>query len=533
MAPVQTIFFIVVLIFAALTLAAELRRDLMMMQQNSYRIDRYRRWLKASGDTTSMWRLAAMCVFLASLVAFTRAEWSMTLIGIYSSCAYIWLASIKYKKPLVWTNRARRIYIVDIAIVISVCTIVCVLDASNAAERLFVASAVLIGLLCASHIVTMASIVILQPIEKSINRKYFNDAQRILNSMPGLKVIGITGSYGKTSTKHYLHRILSESFEVLMTPGSYNTTLGVVRTIREMMQPYTEVFICEMGAKQPGDIKEICDLVQPTIGIITAVGPQHLESFKTVERVRDTKFELIDSLPSDGFAVVNNDFAPAAGREVDNVECVRYAITNVDSHSYRAVDIKYSSLGTTFCIVCPDGELLPLRTRLVGECNISNLLAAVIVALHLGVPKPKIRQAVERIEQVEHRLNIKRIPDGLTIIDDAFNSNPTGSKMALDVLKSMTEGKRIVITPGMIELGDKQDELNREFGVAIAQSVDIAIIVGEYNRAAITEGIENAGCQPPQVYTVDKFTDAQQLLTTISSPGDTVLYENDLPDTFK
>ena len=143
---------------------------------------------------------------------------------------------------------------------------------------------------------------LLSPVERHINRHYYRDAEHRLQAMPGLKVIGITGSYGKTSTKHYLETILSEHFDVLMTPGSYNTTMGVIRTVREYLKPYHEVFIVEMGAKQRGDIKEICDLVHPGIGIITAVGEQHLESFKSIENVQATKFELVDSLPAGGLA---------------------------------------------------------------------------------------------------------------------------------------------------------------------------------------------------------------------------------------
>ena len=137
---------------------------------------------------------------------------------------------------------------------------------------------------------------------------YINDAKQMLAQMPDLKIIGITGSYGKTSTKHYLNRILSEQFDVLMTPGSFNTPMGVVRTVREMMKPYYYVFIVEMGAKQLGDIKEICDIVHPEIGIVTAVGEQHLESFKSIENVQRTKFELVEALPENGFAVLNDDF---------------------------------------------------------------------------------------------------------------------------------------------------------------------------------------------------------------------------------
>jgi len=386
---------------------------------------------------------------------------------------------------------------------------------------------------CFSHLFLLAANYLLKPVEKHINDKYYNDAKRILASMPDLKIIGVTGSYGKTSTKHYLNRILAEHFDVMMTPGSYNTTMGVIRTIREYLKPYNEVFIVEMGAKQPCDIKEICDLVHSEIGIVTAVGEQHLESFKTIENVQRTKFELVDSLPADGLAVINDDFPFVANRKVNNVECIRYAVTATDAAEYTAEDITYSPTGTTFNLITPSGEKIEFKTRLVGECNVSNLLAAIIVGLRLGVPVGKIRYAVSQIEQVEHRLNMKRTPGGITIIDDAFNSNPTGSKMALDVLAMMTQGKRIVVTPGMIELGDRQSELNEAFGVKIANCADVAIVVGEYNREAIVAGIESVTPRTAKIHKVNSFAEAQTLLATMLRPGDTILYENDLPDTFK
>ncbi len=288
-----------------------------------------------------------------------------------------------------------------------------------------------------------------------------------------------------------------------------------------------------MGAKEVGDIKVICDLVHPQIGIVTAVGPQHLETFKTIENIQGTKFELVDSLPSDGFAVVNNDFDLIEKRGVDNVDCCRYAVSNTDAARMVAENISYSASGTDFTAKCADGWTLDLHTRLVGECNISNLLAAVAVARHLGVSDEKIKYAVGEIEQVEHRLNIKRAPGGTVVIDDAYNSNPVGSAMALDVLSGMTTGRRIVVTPGMVELGERTYELNRAFGEKIAGTSDIAVIVCKYNRDAILEGIKSKGMDAEAIYTVDNFAEAQKLLSTILKSGDTVLYENDLPDTYK
>ena len=248
--------------------------------------------------------------------------------------------------------------------------------------------------------------------------------------------------------------------------------------------------------------------------------------------MQNTKFELIDALPSDGLGVVNDDFEYVANRKVENVKCVRYAVNETANATYTATDIVYDETGTSFKVV-GNGKELALHTRLVGECNISNLIAAVIIALQLEVPDEKIRYAVEKIEQVEHRLNLKRTPGGITIIDDAFNSNPTGSKMAMDVLSRFNKGKRIVITPGMIELGEKQYELNEALGVKIAECADVAIIVGEYNKEALLSGIKQGNMNNKNVHAVASFNEAQRVLATIAKAGDTVLYENDLPDTFK
>lgn len=510
---------------SAIALLIVYKRDLLMLQLNSYRNERYVRWFNNSNESTTTNRILC-CVALFAILVRQFPFYGMGSMAIICvAIVGISLLRVKYKKPLVFTSRAKRIY----GVMIALSTIIA---GGLSFFGLYWTSVALLVMLVVSPMILLLANILLSPVEKSINKKYYNDAARILKSMPDLQIIGVTGSYGKTSTKHYLYRILQEKFDVVMTPGSYNTTMGVIRTVREYLKPYNEVFIVEMGAKQPGDIKEICDLVKPQIGIVTAVGEQHLESFKTVERVQQTKFELIDSLPADGLAIVNDDFEYVANREVNNVKIIRYGVRNTENCSYVAKDIVVTARGTSFTVVYPDGEI-KLQTRLVGECNISNLVAAVAAAINLGVEPQKIAYAVEKIEQVEHRLNMKTTAGGVVIIDDAFNSNPTGSKMALEVLGSFTDGKRVVVTPGMIELGDRQSELNREFGRAIAKNCDIAIIVGEYNREAIVSGILEAGFPEENIIEAATFTEAQSRLLPMLKAGDAVLYENDLPDTFK
>ena len=519
------------ILFAASALfvvAVMLRFDMQMMQQNSYRNERYLKWFRLNSEYMNTARLFCLVCLVAAMTPFALGSWYVVaILAVVLAGVGVNILRRKSKKPLVFTRRVQRLYFSELALIVAALAVIYAAFGSTHYVALAATAVATV-----SYAVTMGVNWLLKPVERAISNGYVNDAKRRLASKPDMIVVAITGSYGKTSTKHYLNRILSEKYSVLMTPGSFNTPMGVVRTVREMMQPYNDLFIVEMGAKNIGDIKEICDIVHPQMGIVTAVGAQHLESFKTIENVQRTKFELVDALPADGFAVVNNDFQYVANREVNNVVCKRYSVGENSSGDYRAVNISYSAQGTTFTIQ-GEGSAITLTTKLVGECNISNLMAAVIMALHLGVPEQKIKYAVSKIEQVEHRLNVKRTPSGITIIDDAFNSNPDGSRMALDVLGGMQGGKRIVITPGMIELGDKQEYFNERFGEHIAGTCDVAIVVGQYNRDAIVRGIRAGGMAEENIITVDTFAQAQQTMLGFARAGDTVLYENDLPDTFK
>ena len=509
-------------------------RDLQMLQQNSYRNERYSRWITTSGDTLSPRRLLNAALFILMISMFAQSIFVVGIVLAIMAIECVVIMTRKSKKPLVFTKRVWRLFASVNLLTWLVAALAAIFYSSADSIGILHTFALVMMLATAlSSAITLGVNCLLKPVEKAINNRYINDARRILAQMPGMTVVGITGSYGKTSTKHYLYRILSEKYSVLMTPGSFNTPMGVVRTVREMLQPYNNLFIVEMGAKNIGDIREICDIVHPQYGIVTAVGEQHLESFKTIENVQRTKFELIDALPADGFGVLNNDFPYVANRPVKNVEVKRYTVKPADGSDYHAEDVTYSARGTSFKVV-GEGKSIELTTRLVGECNISNLIAAVIMAMRLGVPDSKIQYAVSKIEQVEHRLNVKRTPGGITIIDDAFNSNPDGSRMALDVLAGMTGGRRIVITPGMIELGQKQEHYNELFGEHIAETCDVAIIVGEYNREAILSGIKRKQQSAKlDVRTAATFAEAQKIMLGLAKAGDTVLYENDLPDTFK
>ena len=494
--------------------------DIHMFQLASYRNSRYFRWL-VPGNIITIKRLFAVAMLAA---VFIPGYFGCGFAAGVTAAAWFYCFSEKFKTPLVYTMRVKRLFATDIILFAAIAALA-VLFAGAWAMAIIGAALVL------SNFIMLLANFINTPIEKAINRYYYNDAKRIIESNRNLIVIGVTGSFGKTSTKNYLAGVLAEKYNVLVTPGNFNTLLGVIRTIREQLRPYHQVFIVEMGAKQANDIKEICDLVHPTIGIVTAVGEMHLETFKTIENIQDTKFELINSLPADGLGVINNDSHCISSYKGIKSQCklIRYAV-EADG-DYKATDVKYGANGVSFTL--NGGE--QFGSRLLGVGNLLNILAATAVADYLGVPTNKQKNAIARLQPVEHRLSMK-VSNGITVLDDAYNSNPQGAKMALGVLKGFAVGdgnKRIVITPGFVEMGARQAQANKELGRTIAESCDYAIVVNATNRDAIRSGIEEGGMAAEKYFLADSLNHAHAHLAQILKAGDVVLYENDLPDNFK
>ena len=396
-----------------------------------------------------------------------------------------------------------------------------------------VLAVVLMELVCAVHLprlLALASILV-QPIETAVKNWYFNDARRKLAGYTDMVKIGITGSYGKTSAKVILATILSEKYKTMATPSSYNTPMGVTRVIREQLDASYQVFIAEMGARHVGDIAEMCRLVAPRWGLLTSVGPQHLETFGSLDKVAKTKYELIDALPADGMG-----FFPS-----DNEICVSLyqntqkpkALFGIEGEGLymTARDIEHGAEGGSFMLVGPDGATVRCRTKLLGRHNIQNILGCAAVAYALGLTLEEIARGVAKAEPVEHRLQLIPTTNGITVIDDAFNSNPSGARAALDVLKSFP-GRKIIITPGLVELGETEAAENEAFGRAMAGAVDVAILVAR-NGEAMRRGLVAAGYDEGNIFCVGSLSAATAALGSISRSGDVVLFENDLPDHYE
>jgi len=524
-------------------------RFMHMLQLESYQTPMYLKWVKKHGfkDQLPLMLVFLICLLLDGALLFVsrsmgerlpldtfllgRAVVRLLYAGLVLFVAFTWKRQPR-KKPLAMTARAKRLLTALVVLCIPVCgysLVVRTYGIVTPAQYLLLRAGMYLPALLLPYLVALANVVML-PVENGIKRHYFNDAKKKLAARPDLVRVGITGSYGKTSTKFILGAMLSEKYKTLVPPHSYNTPMGLTRVVREQLEPDHEVFVAEMGARYVGDIEELCELVRPGIGLITSVGKQHLETFGSLENIVNTKYELIASLPTDGAAFFNGD------NELCRAMYARCPLkkkflfgTEGDDLTMRAVRVSAGPKGSTFTLLSSSGEAVECTTPLLGRHNIVNITGCAAVAKYLGVSMEQIAEAVSRLQPVEYRLQL--IPGPVTVINDAFNSNPEGAKVAMEVIRSFP-GRKIVVTPGMVELGEEEEALNEAFGRDIAVSADFAILVGEKRTAPIRRGLLNAGFPQESIFTVHTLAQATEVLGHLTQPGDVVIFENDLPDNY-
>lgn len=505
------------------------KHALHMFQQNRYELTRYSQWIEVNIEGGA--RRAAIPAALIVAVAFAciplETSAILVLCMVLAGVLAVWLfqreRKQQYVKPLVYTKRVQRqIFVMVLLYVLT--------------QTLFLVNYRRITLwmmLAFSYFGPWVLIYpmgfLTSPVENAVKRWYVKKTKALLDTYTNLIKVGITGSYGKTSTKNIMGAVLGERYNTLITPASYNTPMGITRTIREYLKPIHEVFVCEMGADHVGDITELMKFVEPSIGVVTSIGPQHLQTFKTQDNIIHEKMQMIELLPKDGLGVLNYDNEFIRNYPIHNSVRVVTCAIRWEKADYRAVHLSFSPAGTSFDVV-HEGEVIPFETRLLGELNILNILFAVAVAREMHVSWELIQRGVRSMKQVEHRLEQKRI-NGRMFLDDAFNANPTGAAMALSVL-SMMPARRWVVTPGMIELKERQDELNRAFGAQMKGKADEVILVGRHQTAAIQEGLRLSGFDMKHVRVVDCEKEAFAILWQEASSEDTILLENDLPDAF-
>lgn len=452
----------------------------------------------------------------------TASAWDLIICSALITAGLFFCKNQPAKKALVFTPRVIRMCVTSAVLYFGITAAIIIFLYKNCLN---------LAVLCLWQIFSLFMPIMAntvnKPIEKAINSHYINDAKRIINELPNLTAIGITGSYGKTSTKFYLNKLLSAKYNVLMTPESYNTTMGVVKTVRGSLNATYDCFICEMGAKGVGEIKEICDIVHPKHSMITSIGAQHLETFKSMDNIIKTKFEIADCI-TDGTVFLNYDNEFIRNRKTDK-NVVSYGFSA--DYDYYADNISVSVKGTSFTVHHGE-ESADFSTKLIGTHNVQNILGAIAVSHKLGVSFNELKMPVRRLEAVPHRMEIID-KGGSVIIDDAFNSNPSGAKAALDALGLM-EGHKILVSPGMVELGEKEYELNKEFGKQAAAVCDFVIAVGEKQAVPIVDGLKEAGYPEAKTFVAKNLNEALAKCDTLKTGGakKIILLENDLPDNY-
>ncbi len=434
--------------------------------------------------------------------------------------ALLWVPPRGRKGSLAMTGRAWRILCVYLALVFLAGLALAPSAALGVVSGLVAACLSPLGLALAN--------LLLGPVQMAMNAVYAADARaRVVRS--GARVVAVTGSYGKTTTKEALASVLATRFRVFRPRGSVNTPMGLAREVREKVSPGLEYLVVEMGAFGEGEIRQLARMVPPHVAVLTRIGPAHLERFGSLEAVARAKYELVEAVPDGGYAVFNADdpVLERLARVTARVRAVLYGLEERPGLLCTARDVSVGPGGTTFTLVSPGGER-KVATRLLGLHNVSNLLAAACVGIEEGLSLEEVVQGLARVEPVPHRLELKA-SGGVVVLDDSYNSNPEGAREALRVLGLLPARRRILVTPGMVELGEKQFQENAALGEEASRVCDLVVVVGLPNREALLEGLGRGGGER-KARIFETLIQASSFLKEELRPGDAVLFENDLPE---
>ena len=456
-----------------------------------------RRWWTATG-----WNIATLLAVLIGVIGmwwWQPLGWTCLLLVV----APLGLSMRGTSSPLQWTARLRRLAVLSALISLLVVAASLITDHPGWAVVLSVSLPIVVDL----------SLAILAPIERALGERWVTSARGKLASS-GARVVAITGSYGKTTTKGYVQHLLSARLATVSTPGSFNNRMGLARAINEQLTPGTEVFVAEMGTYGKGEIAELCEFVPPDLSVITSIGPVHLERFGSEEAIVDAKSEIFANAP---VVVLNVDHPSLAG------------LADREGATRKVIRASGSDVGAEVSVV--DG-VLRVAGQTVGsvgpEVFAPNLAIAAAIASHFGVPNGEIAPRLATLPVPPHRGQVSTSELGFMIIDDTYNSNPAGAAAALELLCAMPgEGRRVVVTPGMVELGDCQFDENQAFAKAVAARTSDLVVVGLTNRRPLVEGARDGAAA---VSVLSSRQEAVEWVRSRLGPGDAVLYENDLPD---
>lgn len=465
----------------------------------------------------------AGCYFLSS-----RIFWGF-LTSLFFCIAEVALYFVeetpRKKKPFRYTRRAVR-GLVAVAVVSSAAVTVAIALVNANVDDEYLRYPVFFGLSLAFPLLFAAVMSVVNVFERLNNLRYEKKTRRALRADRDLIRIGITGSFGKTSVKNALTAMLSVRFNVLATPESYNTPMGIAKTVKNLDATH-DVFIAEMGARRRGDIGKLMRLVRPSHTVLTGVNEQHLETFGSREAILREKLKILDVNAEDGVCIVNDALAQVP-RVAENRNGNIVLAGKEESSPVHYSDVAVCENGSVFTLWLY-GTRTECTTSLLGVHNIENLTLAAGMAFRFGISPEQIRDVIAEIRPVPHRLQLIE-GNGIRIIDDTFNSNPDGARRALEVL-SLFSGRKVVVTPGMVELGAAEEEENVALGRMLAQVADVVMLVGGKRTKAIGTGLKECAFEgETRVYAT--LEEAEAAFKDILHVGDVLLLLNDLPDCY-
>lgn len=505
--------------------ARRLMTYLHIFQQEEYDGPRFVQWLFARRVFDR--KLTVLLILCGILWFFEMPSFVMTFAVVMSFVAITTMEKDPRrdsKKKLAMTDRAKRVYFIALFL-------------SLLPAALFLLTPMpwiwILGVQILPFLMVLGNFA-LQPYEDIVQNRFWNEAHNKLAAL-NPTVIGITGSFGKTSVKHILSHILASAAPTLATPGSVNTPMGISRIIREQLDERIKYFIVEMGAYGPGSIARLCKLAPPSYGMITAIGHAHYERFKSLETVAETKFELATAaIAREGKVIAHEKtFKFAASTDLRVAHPESFIVCGAEGTvDLKVLDIKQALDGVEVKILWGE-KSSTLKVPLFGLHHGMNAAMAYAMACTLGLSPDDVRIALKSTPQIPHRLEVKQTPKGAMIIDDAYNANPAGFYAALDLLDFIGKKRRsILITPGIVELGKTHDEIHREVGAYAASKCDVCLVVQPGRIPTFIEGFETAH-RGAQLIQVDSFDIAQKWLAENMKPDDVILLENDLPDLYE
>lgn len=422
------------------------------------------------------------------ILYYASGSYSIYVVGAYIPLLYFWHRHLD--KKLVWTWRVKRFLILLVSLTLFF-NFLFVLKEINTIYSLFLSLAL--------------AYLLSGEIERFLFILYKRKAKKKIASMKNLTIICITGSYGKTSMKNFVAQLLSRKYKVYSTPRSVNTLGGIIKDINQSLPSDTQVYVCEAGARLEGDIYAITQFLHPQIVVVGKVGPQHIEYFKTIERIKRTKLELIRS--------------DRLQKAFIHTSVTDIPYPKVTFFGDEVLNTNATLEGTDFDLTV-GGELQHFHTSVLGGFQTINLNAAILIAEQMGMHTSEIVQAVENLKSVEHRL--ERIDaGGKIILDDSYNGNIDGMLEGIR-LCSLHSGRKVIVTPGLVE---STNELNTELINAINTVFDIAIITGQLNAVQFNKELN----VPEKILLADK-SQMEEKLGEMTRAGDIILFANDAPN---